>query len=63
MIRKFEFHIPGGGRQASHFLIQLPYVDLFWFHMPAFFMITDYLFYKWMSAFYYEISVLFADTK
>ena len=43
MIRKFEFHIPGGG-QASHFLIQLPYVDLFWFHMPAFFMITDYLF-------------------
>ena len=33
----------------GHTSIKIPYIDPFWFHMPAFFMITGYLSKKWMG--------------
>ena len=31
----------------GHTSITIPYFNPYWFHMPAFFMITGYLTYKW----------------
>ena len=33
----------------GHTSIKLPLIDVFWFHMPAFFMITGYLSQRWVS--------------
>lgn len=53
MIRKPEFDIMKGILIVlvviGHTSIRLPYIDLFWFHMPTFFMITGYLSQRWVS--------------
>lgn len=33
----------------GHSSIHIPYINFFWFHMPAFFMITGYLTKKWLT--------------
>lgn len=33
----------------GHTNIKIPYIDIFWFHMPAFFIITGYLTKKWLT--------------
>lgn len=52
MIRKPEFDIMKGILIVlvviGHTSIRLPYIDLFWFHMPTFFMITGYLSQRWV---------------
>lgn len=51
--RKTEFDILKGILIVcvviGHTDLKLPYVDIFWFHMPAFFMITGYLTNTWIT--------------
>lgn len=53
IIRKPEFDILKGLLiicvVIGHTSIKFPYVDVFWFHMPAFFMITGYLTKNWLT--------------
>lgn len=51
--RRIEFDILKGiliiTVVLGHTQVKIPYVDVFWFHMPAFFMITGYLTKKWLE--------------
>lgn len=51
--RKIEFDILKGiliiTVVLGHTSAKIPYIDVFWFHMPAFFMITGYLTRKWLE--------------
>lgn len=51
--RKIEFDILKGiliiTVVLGHTSAEIPYVNVFWFHMPAFFMITGYLTRKWLK--------------
>ena len=53
MVRKVEFDILKGILiifvVIGHTNLKIPYFDIFWFHMPAFFMVSGYLTKKWLT--------------